>query len=234
MAIEVCSILAQNCIPDWDGVSAIATTAATATALLLPPWQRKKDKQERESALAQSILMKMVKIHSDIFHLNEYVTECKLLATQSGEATISWRYFRSLASLPTNVSFSSDELSLVFSLKNDNLFNSILSMDEVHAADISTMRTYQQKREAIVDMLPGGIMNGPTGTITLNKEQFLKINPYAVQLDMLCIDIEKTLKDHYETTEKALVDLHKTLVDKKKIKIKLVLPKERKKEPINL
>jgi hypothetical protein len=226
MPIEICNALATNCKPDWDGISAAATAMATAAALFIPFWQRRKDRVEQQNTLAYSLLLKMIKIHSDLFKLWQHVQEQRLLAHEHGSPPDVWGFFRPLASLPTIVSFSSDELALLFSLKDDDAFNAVLSMDEVHASDLANLQTYAEKREALTQLLPGAQMTGPVGGIDLNNEQYLRFAPFSVQLDMLVADIASSVEKHAMETEDALVRLHKVLTDKLHMKIGLALPKD--------
>ena len=226
LPIEICNALASNCFPDWDGVSAFATAAATAAALFIPFWQRRQDKSEKQKALTYSLFLKMVKIHSDIFKLWQHVQEQRQLAQANGAPPDVWGFFRPLASLPTNIKFSSDELALLFAAKDDDAFNAVLSMDEVHASDMANMQTYAEKRDALTQLLPGGVMTGAVGGIDLTEEQFLRFAPFSVQLDMLVADIASSVERHASETEDALGRLHKVITEKLGLKIGLTLPND--------
>jgi hypothetical protein len=226
MPIEICNAFAPTCSPDWDGVAAIATAAATAAALFIPFWQRRQDRNEKRRALAYSLFLKTIKIHSDIFKLWEHVREQRMLAQAHGAPPDVWGFFRPLASVPTSVVFSSDELALLFAAKDDEAFNAVLSMDEVHASDMANMQTYAEKRDALTQLLPGGVMSGPVGSIDLTEEQYLRFAPFSVQLDMLVADIAASVERHASETEDAVRRLHGVLTNKLGMKIGLTLPKD--------
>lgn len=226
MPIEICNALASNCSPAWDGVGAVATAVATAAALFIPIWQRRRDKSEKREALAYSLFLKMVKIHSDIFKFWQHVKSERQNALDHGAIPDTWSFFRALSRVPTSVNFSSDELSILFAAKDDDAFNAVLSMDELHASDIDNLRIYAEKRDALTQLLPGGIMKGAVGAIDLTQEQYIRFAPLSVQLDMFVADIASNVERNVIETEDALVRLHRVLTNKLGMKIGLTLPKD--------
>lgn len=224
MPITICNAFAVGCTPDWDGISAIATAAATAVALLLPPWQRRKDAQERRKALGYSLLLKMMKIQSDVYKLWEHVLEQRELAKSHGCPPDTWTFFRPLANSPTPVVFTTDELAMLFAAGDDDTFNAVLSMDEVHASVNTVMEVYAEKRDTLSKMLPGGEMNGLVGSVEMTREEFARFAPFAAQLDMLVADIAASIERHAAQTKDALRQLHAVARAKIGLKIGYTLP----------
>lgn len=224
MPITICNAFAAGCTPDWDGVSAVATAAATAAALFIPSWQRRKDAQERRKALGYSLLLKMMKIHSDVYKLWEHVLEQRDLAKAHDAPPKTWGFFRPLANLPTPVIFSTDELAMLFAAGDDDAFNAVLSMDEVHASVIATMGVYAEKRDSLSKMLPGGELNGLVGSVDLKAEEIARFAPFAAQLDMLVADFAASIERHSAQTEDALRQLHGVVRSKIGLKIGYTLP----------
>ena len=213
MPITICNAFAQGCAPDWDGISALATAAATAAALLIPRWQRARDQQDKQRALAYSLVLKVMKIHSDIYKLWDHVVEQRQLAAAHGVRPDSGGFFRPLASSPTPVSFSSDELAMLFAAKDDDAFNAVLSMDEVHASVIANMQMYAEKRDALSKMLPGGEISGLVGSIELNADELARFAPFSAQLDMLVVDIAASIERHLGQAKDALIRLHAVTIN---------------------
>ena len=56
MPLPICWIGSADCLPDWDGISAIATACATAVALFLPGHQRKKERESKLRAARSALL----------------------------------------------------------------------------------------------------------------------------------------------------------------------------------
>jgi len=222
--IEICNAFASQCSPDWEGLSAVATAVAAGLALFIPVWQRRKDREETQDALGYSLLLKMIKVHSDTNNLWDHVLEQREMAKQAGGPPDTWQFFRATSNSPTGVKFTSDELALLFSLKNDETFNRILSFDEVHAGYIENFRFYAQKREALTDMLPSGNLNGAIGTIALNATQFAQLAPYAKQLDMFLEDLIADLEKKVVQSREALMQLKHLLISGLGMKFKLELP----------
>lgn len=211
MTIEICNALVSGCRPDWNGISAIATAAATGAALLIPVWQRNRDGKDRRAALAQSLFLKTAKIYSDMTKIAKHVEESRQLASENAAPTLGWAFFRPIISLPTPVSYTTDELALFFNLRDDAALNAVIAMDEAHAFVIATMQSYAERREALLAMLPGGNMIGLVGQIDLDHEQFLRFQPYSVQLDQLVVDIATLAERQTASAKNAVEQLQRVL-----------------------
>ena len=214
MPIEICNAFASNCSPDWSGVGAVATAAATAAALFIPFWQRCQDRNRNREALAYSLFLKMAKINSDISKLWDHINEERLLAKSNGSAPDTWFFFRPLASERSGIKFTADELAVLFSAKDNDAFNAVLSMDEVHRSSFALMRLYREKHDALKRLLPGAIMNGAVGHTDLTREQFHRFAPYSAELDMLVAHMASSAEAHALATKDALKRLHRVVTDK--------------------
>jgi hypothetical protein len=222
--IEICNALGPYCSPDWDGIGAVATAAAAATAVLLPTWLRRLDEQQKRNSLGYALLLKMVKIQSDLFKLKEHVDEQRELATKNGGPRDTWSFFRPYASMPSEVVFSTDELALLFSLRDYDTFNSILSMDEVHRSDLELMRVYGEKRSELMDMLPGGQLNGLIGSLSLDTATYSRLAPYMAQLDQLVADMVSAFIADSAEANAALLALEKLFKEKLKLPVSVEFP----------
>ena len=85
--------------------------------------------------------------------------------------------------LPDPVRFSPDEMAWVLSVDN-NLFNEMGPLDELHTSTVAIFDLYHTKRGQVLDRL-GAEMKGMTGTTTLTHEQKLWFEPRAAELNQL-------------------------------------------------
>jgi hypothetical protein len=100
--------------------------------------------------------------------------------------------------LPDPVRFSPDEMAWVLSVDN-NLFNEMGPLDELHTSTVGIFDLYNQKREKLLDRL-GAEMNGMVGTTSLTKEQRLWFEPQAAVLNQLVeLMIQRSQRDTKES-----------------------------------
>src|SRR3546814_10422982 len=94
--------------------------------------QRLEEAAERKKALAHALLFKMAKILSNLENFKEYLQGPLKIANEAKLEREPWELIQPLANYPDPIQFSTDEMAMLLSLKNDDLFNEILSMDQVH------------------------------------------------------------------------------------------------------
>jgi hypothetical protein len=112
--------------------------------------QREKEAAERKKALGFSLFVKMMKIHSHLHLLHEHLEEPFERDKEGGGGREPWQIVLPLANNPMHVHFSSDEMAMLLSLKNDDLFNDVISMDEIHNSTIDLFDTFKEKRFALL------------------------------------------------------------------------------------
>jgi hypothetical protein len=144
---------------------------------------------ERNQALARSLMFKLVRIHSDFVGFSRHVKECEDSAKREN-LPVGWQSLRAIGNLPAAVSFSPEEMGYLLSLKNDDLFNDIISLDMVHASTIGIFELYKERRLALTDLMPA-VMNGMVGTVTMTNAQKAAYDPKAAELDLLVSDIRR-------------------------------------------
>lgn len=159
--------------------------------------QKEKDRREVRKALALSLVFKMIRIASDLNNLGKCVSESVDRARKDGFTGMPFQVVVPIVPLPDSVRFSPDEMALILSLDN-NLFNEMGPLDELHTSTIAIFALYNSKRVAALDRL-GAEMTGMIGTTTLTREQKLWFDPRAVELNQLVdIMIERSGRDTKE------------------------------------
>jgi hypothetical protein len=198
------------------GIQLVALSAATK--------ERKEDAAERRKALAYALLFKMIEIHSHIGKLNLHLKESIAHARKQGFKGALWQMVVPLANGPDRVQFSTDEMAMLLSLKDNDLFNDIAGLDAVHNGTIEGFRVYSARRFELTSMLPGAVMEGRVGTTFLTDEQVQHLAPRAVELDHLVEQLLSDCERDEAESWAALRRLEEVLNAKVKLGIR-VLPK---------
>lgn len=108
--------------------------------------ERSSERLQAEKALAYSLLFKVIKIYNNLEHIRRHVDKQQTL---HGEATRPSGYLLALANLPSAIEFSADEMSMLLSIENDDIFNSILSLDSIHNSIMPVWELYAALREKV-------------------------------------------------------------------------------------
>ena len=99
--------------------------------------------------------------------------------------------------LPDAVRFSPDEMAWVLSVDN-NLFNEMGPLDELHTSTVAIFDLYNTKRDKLLERL-GAQMEGSIGTTFLTPEQKKWFDPHAVELNQLVeVMIQRSQRDSKE------------------------------------
>ena len=186
--------------------------------------QRTDEKRERDKAMGYSILFKMIRIHTNLVHLHRHLCVTLEAQKKAGEGVEHWQVYHSLGRLPPNVSFSPDEMAMLLSLKDDDLFNDLASFDEVHNTSLDIFRGINGRHEWLKAQLPAR-MEGAVGHVELDQNQTLFFRPKMVELNMMINDAVAWCDREVPTSESLLMRLNELLRTKIDIGIKLT-PKE--------
>lgn len=149
--------------------------------------QRREEAAARRNALGHSLMFKMLQIHSNLHVLNRHLEES--FARAKGEP---WQVVLPLANYPAKVHFSPDEMAMLLSLGDDDVFNRVLSLDQIHNARIDGFEAYGASRSAITSVMSAE-MKGMVGTSDLTDAEMRFLRPKMVvandiieQLTALC------------------------------------------------
>ncbi len=130
---------------------------------------RREAAAERQKALGHALLFKTIQIYSHLRSFNGHLKDAQAVAEKAGQKTIIWQIVLPFANLPQRVHFSTDEMAMLLSLKDDDLFNDLVSMDELHNSTIDIFSTYTARRLSLTAELPTSSMEGEVGTTPLNR-----------------------------------------------------------------
>lgn len=184
--------------------------------------QREQEAKERRQALGYALLFKMLRIHSALKHLQMHLTECLgKLEEDECAGWEPWQVTLPIANHAEKVHFSTDEMAMLLSLKNDDLFNDLASLDVIHNSTVELFRTFSSKREALLEILPAN-MNGMVGSIEIPIEQAMYIRPKMVELNALILDMNDRCNQDAEEAWAVLERLNPTLNEKLGLTVSMV------------
>lgn len=147
--------------------------------------QLQKERTERQNALGYALLFKMVRIHSDLANMGKHLEECLgKLATEECTDWEPWQVVLPIANPVEPVHFSTDEMAMLLSLKENDFFNDLASLDLIHNSTIELFRKHAALRESLLEMLPAN-MDGMVGEIALSREKAMYVRPKMVEINGL-------------------------------------------------
>ena len=88
---------------------------------------REQDRKQVQQALGNSSIFKMIRIYSNASQIQQYIEECFKEAERDNFKGVPWRFVRPLANPPSDIHFSPDEMGMLLSLKDNDLFNLVVN-----------------------------------------------------------------------------------------------------------
>ncbi|HEX8166548.1 MAG TPA: hypothetical protein VF601_12265 [Beijerinckiaceae bacterium] len=187
--------------------------------------QRAEDRDERQKALANSMIFKLRRIYSTLANMNE-----NLERAEKKEAELKcdpWQTFKPIINVPGPIYFTSDEMALLLSLKDNDLFNEIAELDEAHNALLEALKEAGNHRRSLTDQLKSlavGI-EGDAVTGEMSEKQMRTLRPTMLEVDSLIIDVRINIRKDTERSGRALEQLVRLLREKVGITYQLQLVK---------
>jgi hypothetical protein len=175
--------------------------------------QRKEDHERVQRALGLSLFFKMTKIVTNLHHLSRHIERCFQQAEAKGFKGDPWQFVLPLANFPEPVHFSADEMSMLLDLKNDKVFNDVISTDDVHNAMVEAAKTMSAERLSLEDRLSH---DGVEGNVVYGhrEEELAQHRPQIVKVNMLIELVRSNLKIDSEQSRAKLHELHDLLREK--------------------
>lgn len=182
--------------------------------------QRAEERELIRKSLGYSLLFKTIKIYSDFSVMRNYLSEAFNRAKASNPPQEAWQTLLPLANLTDPVHFSPEEMSMLLSLKDDDCFNAVMSLDAVHNAALQSFVTYRDMRRAFTNALPSDA-EGVVGTIRLDREQLRHLRPKMIELNSLAQTMLTNISRESDEAAIALTKLRELLNERLGLKIKI-------------
>ena len=177
---------------------------------------RQKELRNTQQVQGRSLILKMMKIHSDILMIDKHL-KTAFQAAKSHETTMEpWGFVKELATLPRPVHYSYDELSTLMSLGDDEVFNAVLNAEPVHANLLALVNALHSYRRELLEKLPVTTTMGTLASAEIDPESLaplrLQMNAVNEIIDQLCQFVER---GRYESQDalRSLCDLLREKLD---------------------
>lgn len=190
--------------------------------LIVEEAQRAREALSHNQALAHSLLFKMMKIVSSLIALRNHVENSISNAADEGHKGKMWQVILPLANPPDRVTFSADEMAMLMSLHADDVFNTVMSQDDIHNNLIPVFELYATRRREATENF-GAMMDGNLGTTELTYEQMALFAPREVELEMLAAAMRERANRDAKDALNAMHELHRALNEKLDLRLRLRL-----------
>lgn len=196
-------------------VGGLIAMIAQLIALRAERKHREEDHKRVQQALANSLLFKMTRIYSDIVNTHRHVEDHCKIAQERNLTGELWQYVPPLANPPPLVHFSSDEMGMLLGLKDDDVFNAVVSLDEVHNGMVETIKVYKELRLALADRMPAPIAwQGATLVGALTNEQLAALRPLMINVESVITQLRSGTASDAKVSGEALDRLVALLRDR--------------------
>lgn len=174
---------------------------------------REIDRNQVRQALGTGLLLKMIRVYSNIHHIKMHFDEA-FSSPRAKEIPEPWAFVLPLANPPLHVHFDPNELSVLLSLKDNAVFGSVVEMDNIHNGLVQLVTTMAEQRRALLEKLPaqGGI--GPTFEAVLTEEQAAPLRPWVYQVNDLILQARERTNIDAARADAALDGLQRVLREK--------------------
>lgn len=185
--------------------------------------QHEKETKEKQRALGHALLFKMMRIHTNLGVMRMHLEECLgRLETEEHAGWEPWQVVLPIANHAEVVHFSTDEMAMLLSLKDNNLLNDLASLDVIHNSTIDLFRTHASHRAALLERLIPENMDGMVGEIVLTKEQVMYVRPKMVELNALIISMNGRCGQDADQAGDILQRLTTTLNEKLELGVSVI------------
>ena len=186
---------------------------------------RAEQREERDRALATSLLFKLTKLTANLITLRQHVDEDFAPLADVGPDTQLWQVLTPIANLTDHIHFTADEMSVLLAQANDKVFNQVLGLDDQHNTMLTLMRTFQVKRAELNQKLePFRIIDRVEGDrvdARFPMDVMRNHSPYMIDLNSLVAHLRTSLPTDARDARQATEAAQKLLRDKLGIKFKV-------------
>lgn len=173
---------------------------------------REEEQRLNNQVLANSMTIKMMQIHGNVLQIcNHFNNIDYSLMRKNVSFKEDWMVVVPFTTFPGSVFFTSAELSLLLSLKNNEVFNAILNLDQFHESLIENVKLYAKEREILYSNFKPHHFEDHVGSISLSKQELIEYMPSMITVKTVLSQLQERSKEGRVKMETALVDLHKLL-----------------------
>lgn len=110
--------------------------------------ERAEDRKIEAKGQAYSLLFKVISIHASFAHIKAHVDE-RLEFGKSVKTEQVFAILLPIVNPPSPIDFVPSEMAMLLSLKDDDVFNALASLDKIHNSIIPAWTMYEARRSSI-------------------------------------------------------------------------------------
>ncbi|UIY26038.1 hypothetical protein LZK76_11920 [Rhizobium leguminosarum] len=148
--------------------------------------QRAEDRKSEAKGQAYSLLFKVISIHASFGHIKAHVDE-RLEFGKSVKTEHVSAILLPIANPPSPIDFAPSEMAMLLSLKDDDVFNALASLDKIHNSIIPAWTMYDARRTSIASQGEDRTFDGSEG-----KGEFTVIR--GSRLEAVMFEVEALAK----------------------------------------
>ncbi|GEM_PF-5037990 len=165
--------------------------------------QKEIEKSENNKALGYSLFFKFAKIQAGLITAEKHIKECKKKIPEAHKENMQlWQVITPLAVRQREIYFSSEEITLLASLKQIALLNEILMLDHSYNSDFELFRVYGVERALLNSMLSSEMIDGQ-GQAKFDPAKFVTAGPKIFEVNNLAVQLDRQISEDVEKVEKA-------------------------------
>lgn len=196
--------LEPGTMADWFSgtMSALAVMVAVGS-YSFSEWRHRRENKQRDIVTIRQIGVKLLKVFNSSHGIHQHLwQDTKPVAEGQSEL---WRRTFPLVGLQhePGLSLDSAEINLLIEMKQHNYLMEMMLMTERYQSIISSMMDYRVRYEAVYAMMPPPrAMEGHVGRHALTEEQYLRLQPYSIQLERLLQSLRAMTQENVEMGER--------------------------------
>ena len=188
---------------------------------------RRQAQLDNQKALGHAIIYKLIAIHSHLKTFTQHFEHAFEGVAAENLKAEPWQFVLAVAANPNHINFTTDEMTLLVSLKEEELFNVMITLDAAHNMMVDLFNLMGKKREELIGMLPPDAVVGQVGSSLLDNRRFLAARPRMVELNMLIRDMRNYAAKDAALSEETLFLAHAAFKKKLQLNFNIGLVKDR-------
>ncbi len=182
---------------------------------------RDQDRLLARQALAHALLFKMVRIYSNSININRTIESYFAVSSERKLHGDPWTFVLPWANLPERMHFSPDEMGMLLSLKNDDVFNLVMNQDVCHNSLTDIISKFNECRKELTDQLKHEEVDGDKLSGPATPERYMKVAPRIIEVNGLIDGIRKISKRNADEGRQAIFGLQKVFQQQLGLKLQL-------------
>ncbi|QEN86850.1 hypothetical protein FZC33_11165 [Labrys sp. KNU-23] len=222
----VADILTSKEFVSGVGGAVIGAVVGGLISYYLQKSNAKASKIEREAerfltkqGVANSILFKVMQIHSDIAVAVRYMgsTLKRKKENKDDDMRRLWAYLLPRGNLSKSIEFTPEEMGMLIGLGDAPSTNELMNLGIQHADMLHLWKLYEKERGILAEKLPIDEAKGDVMSSMMSDPKFISAQPQIANVSTIALYIFNSTFMNYRDSEKALRGVYKTFKDKLKI-----------------